>query len=434
MTTSTFAGLGLADRLLRNLETEGYTTPTQIQEKAIPNLLQGRDLLGIAQTGTGKTAAFSLPILQMLASGRKHPMARTARALILAPTRELVIQIAESVKTYGKGLGLTSAVVMGGVSPRPQITALQKGVDILIATPGRLIDLCQGRHVNLGRVSHFVLDEADRMLDMGFIRDVRRIVQLVPRERQTLLFSATMPAEIGKLAGEILNQPVTVEIESKSVAVDRIDQRVYHLDPAAKQGLLAKLLGEPDLTRVIVFTRTKHGADRVVRQLARAGIEADAIHGNKSQGARQRCLDSFKSGRSRILVATDIASRGIDVDGVSHVINFELPNEPESYVHRIGRTARAGAEGIAISLCAPAELGSLRGIERLIRRPLTVVGDGPVRDAGRGEGRGGGKPARSGNRANANDNRSNDNRSNDNRNGQRRRRRRFRNGSAKRAA
>ncbi|MDA7949259.1 MAG: DEAD/DEAH box helicase [Hyphomicrobiaceae bacterium] len=375
MTVDTFAALDLSGRLLRALEDADYKTPTPIQAKAIPLLLDGYDLLGIAQTGTGKTAAFTLPLLHNLEEDNERPRPRCARALILAPTRELAIQISESIKTYGRHMRMRHRVVMGGVGKRPQADALKRGVDILVATPGRLIDLLNGGHLDLGACEYLVVDEADRMLDMGFIRDVRRIVAKLPDERQTLLFSATMPAEIARLAREILFEPERVEIAARSIAVERIDQHVHHLDRSAKSARLKHLLRTPDFERVIVFTRTKRGADRVVKQLGRGGVTAEALHGNKSQNARQRALDNFREGRSRVLVATDIAARGIDIDGVTHVINYEMPNEPESYVHRIGRTARAGAQGIAISFCDPSERKNLHSIERLIKRPLTVSGE-----------------------------------------------------------
>ena len=384
MTNSTFEALGLNESLLHALEAANYQTPTPIQEQAIPALLEGKDLLGIAQTGTGKTAAFSLPLLHRLAENRKQPMPRTARALILAPTRELATQIADNIKVYGRKMRLRYAVIMGGVNQRAQVKAMENGVDILIATPGRLLDLMDQRRVDVRRTSYLVLDEADRMLDMGFIRDVRKVVALLPDGCQTALFSATMPKEIARLAQEILENPVRVEIAAKTVAVERIDQRVYHAEGGAKRKLLSQLLTDKSFSRVIVFTRTKRGADRVARQIDSDGVSTAAIHGDKSQGQRERALATFKSGRLRVLVATDIASRGIDVDDVSHVINFDLPKEPESYVHRIGRTARAGAAGIAISFCDSTERKQLRLIERLVKRPLTVIGDGPgpeVRDA-----------------------------------------------------
>lgn len=378
MTSQSFTELGISEPLLRALADADYQSPTPIQAKAIPLLLDGLDLLGIAQTGTGKTAAFTLPLLHNLEEDNQRAGQRCARALILAPTRELAIQIADSIKTYGRHMRLRSTVVMGGVGQRPQVDALKRGVDILIATPGRLIDLITQGHADLTQTEYLILDEADRMLDMGFIRDVRRIIEKLPEERQTLLFSATMPGEVAKLSRDILYQPERVEIEAKSVAVDRIDQRVHHLDSGAKASRLAELLAEPDFQRVMVFTRTKHGANKVVKYLERDGVSAEAIHGNKSQGARQRALDNFREGRTRVLVATDIASRGIDIDDVSHVINYELPNVPESYVHRIGRTARAGAEGVAISFCDSSERSHLRSIERLIKSSLIVVGEGPV--------------------------------------------------------
>lgn len=401
MIAESFDGLGLAGPLLRALEDANYKTPTPIQAKSIPLLLDGFDLLGIAQTGTGKTAAFTLPLLHNLQEDDERPAPRKPRALILAPTRELVIQIADSVKTYGCHMRFRHAVVMGGVGQRPQVDALRRGVDILIATPGRLLDLIDQHHVDLSGTEYLILDEADRMLDMGFIRDVRRIVETLPDERQTLLFSATMPSEITKLAREILFEPQRVEIETKTVAVDRIDQRVHHMDASEKRSHLTSLLATPGFERVIVFTRTKHGANKVVKYLDRDGIAAEALHGNKSQAARQRALENFRQGRVRVLVATDIASRGIDIDDVTHVINYELPNVPESYVHRIGRTARAGAQGIAISFCDASERQHLRSIEKLIRRQLTVIGEGPtgaeVRPAVR-KSSGNGRPAKSGNR------------------------------------
>ena len=377
MTDPTFAELGVAEPICRALQAEAYLNPTPIQAQAIPPLLEGRDLLGIAQTGTGKTAAFALPLLQRLADQREERRHRAPRALILAPTRELAIQIGDALGTYGRHLGLRKAVIFGGVGQQPQVRALGRGLDIVVATPGRLLDLMRQGHVKLHQVSTLVLDEADRMLDMGFIRDVRRIVAALPKQRQTLLFSATMPPDVAKLAAEILHRPLRVEVTPKAVAVERIEQQVHFVEAKSKRALLVELLADRGLARVIVFTRTKHGAERVARHLDKAGIAAGAIHGGKSQGARQRALAEFRSGKARVLVATDIAARGIDVDGVSHVINFEIPNQPESYVHRIGRTARAGAEGIAISLCDAAERGHLKAIEKLTKRPLTVVG-GPA--------------------------------------------------------
>jgi ATP-dependent RNA helicase RhlE len=310
----------------------------------------------------------------------EHVGPKAVRALILAPTRELAVQISESFKTYGRNLKLRHAVVLGGVSQGPQVRTLSRGVDILIATPGRLMDLLNQRHVRLDKVSHLVLDEADRMLDMGFIRDVRKIVAAVPARRQSLLFSATMPAEVAKLAAELLHNPERIEVTPQKITVDRIEQSVHHVTAADKRVLLENLLEDPAMKRVIVFTRTKHRANRVAEQLEKAGVSSDAIHGNKSQNARQKALDAFRKGKARVLVATDIAARGIDVTGVTHVINYELPNEPESYVHRIGRTARAGAEGSAISFCDPSERAFLRDIERLTKQRIAVIGDAPAND------------------------------------------------------
>ena len=378
MTVSAFTTLGLSEPLLRALATENYTQPTPIQEKTIPLTLSGRDVLGIAQTGTGKTAAFGLPLLQRLAENRKPPMAKSARALILAPTRELAIQINDSLKIYGKHYNYRHTIVMGGVSAHGQIHQMHNGVDILVATPGRLLDLVKQKAIRLDQVSMLVVDEADRMLDMGFIKDVRRIVQSLPKARQSLLFSATMPEDVVHLAHEMLKEPVRIDIAPQTVTADRIEQQLYHIGAQDKRKLLVNLLQDPRMARVIVFTRTKHGANKVVEHLEKSGIPADAIHGNKSQNARVRAMDNFRSGRARLLVATDIAARGIDVDGITHVVNFELPNEPESYVHRIGRTARAGAEGIAISFCSPDERAYLRDIEKLVKRKITVVGEEPA--------------------------------------------------------
>ncbi|MBV9571942.1 MAG: DEAD/DEAH box helicase [Alphaproteobacteria bacterium] len=378
MSHQTFSGLGLSEPLCRALAAENYTHPTPIQTQTIPRLLEGRDLLGIAQTGTGKTAAFALPILQKLGKPQHPVAARWAHALILAPTRELAIQIGDSFRTYGRHTGLRNTVIFGGVGQPQQVKAMARGVDILIATPGRLLDLVQQKHVRLDAVKHFVLDEADRMLDMGFIRDVRKIVAMLPKKRQSLLFSATMPSDVAKLAAEMLRDPLRVEVAPQAVTVDLVDQRVHFVETAQKRALLTDLLRDPALARVIVFTRTKHHANRVSEHLQRAGVSNDALHGNKSQSARQRALERFRSGHARVLVATDIAARGIDVDGVSHVINFELPHEPESYVHRIGRTARAGNSGIAVAFCDASERPLLRDIERLTRRPLTVVGTRPA--------------------------------------------------------
>jgi ATP-dependent RNA helicase RhlE len=373
--TQTFSTLGVAEPLLRALSTENYLSPTPIQTQAIPLILSGRDVLGLAQTGTGKTAAFGLPLLQKLAETGAQAGPRAVRALILAPTRELAVQIDESLKTYGRHLRLRHAVVLGGVNQNKQVAALRHGVDVLVATPGRLLDLVNQKHVVLGAVGLLVIDEADRMFDMGFIRDVRRIVSYLPKKRQSLLFSATMPDEVAHLVQEILHQPARIAITPKAVTAEKIEQRVYFVEQQAKRGLLHELLRDPQMKRVIVFTRTKHGANKVADQIGKAGHAADAIHGNKSQGARQRALENFRSGRSRVLVATDIAARGIDIDDVTHVVNFELPNVAESYVHRIGRTARAGTGGIAISLCDSSERALLRDIEKLIRQPLIAMND-----------------------------------------------------------
>jgi ATP-dependent RNA helicase RhlE len=373
--TQTFSTLGVAEPLLRALSTENYLSPTPIQTQAIPLILSGRDVLGLAQTGTGKTAAFGLPLLQKLAETGAQAGPRAVRALILAPTRELAVQIDESLKTYGRHLKLRHAVVLGGVNQNRQVTALRHGVDVLVATPGRLLDLVNQKHVVLGTVGLLVIDEADRMFDMGFIRDVRRIVSYLPKKRQSLLFSATMPDEVAHLVQEILHQPARIAITPKAVTAEKIEQRVYFVEQQAKRGLLHELLRDPQMKRVIVFTRTKHGANKVADQIGKAGHAADAIHGNKSQGARQRALENFRSGRSRVLVATDIAARGIDIDDVTHVVNFELPNVAESYVHRIGRTARAGTGGIAISFCDSSERAFLRDIEKLIRQPLIAMND-----------------------------------------------------------
>jgi ATP-dependent RNA helicase RhlE len=374
VTLATFDGLGLAEPLRRALKDENYLNPTQIQAQAIPLLTKGRDVLGIAQTGTGKTAAFALPILHRLSVQRSQRSRGRPHALILAPTRELALQIDERFSAYGRGLSLRSAVIFGGVGQGKQVKALARGVDILIATPGRLLDLLAQRHVNLSEVSILVLDEADRMLDMGFIRDVRKIVAACRKERQTLLFSATMPPDIAKLAGEVLRNPIRIDVSPANVAVDRIDQRVYFVKAEAKRALLTELLADPAMDRVLVFTRTKRNADRVCKFLTQAGVMAEALHGNKAQNARVRALEAFRSGRARILVATDIAARGIDVCSISHVINYEMPNEPESYVHRIGRTARAGAGGMALSFCDPNERPYLKAIEGLTRSPVAVVG------------------------------------------------------------
>jgi len=373
MTISLFSELSLRPELQQAIADQGYTTPTPIQAQAIPLLLSGRDLLGIAQTGTGKTAAFTLPILQKLADAGVKTRPSQPRALILTPTRELAIQIDDSVKYYGAHLRLKHAVIFGGVGQGRQVDALQRGLDVLVATPGRLLDLMNQRHVRFDDLSVFVLDEADRMLDMGFINDVRKIVATLPKNRQTLLFSATMPREIADLAAKLLNNPMRVEVTPQATTVERIGQHVIHVPMAQKRHVMVDLLADQTMTRVIAFTRTKHGANKVTDHLNAAGITTAAIHGNKSQGARQAALEAFRAGKVRVLVATDIAARGIDIDGISHVINVDLPNVSESYVHRIGRTARAGKDGVAISLCDSEERAFLRDIEKLIGQRLPVM-------------------------------------------------------------
>jgi ATP-dependent RNA helicase RhlE len=374
-----FAELGLNQSLLRALETEGYHTPTPIQREAIRPLLAGRDLLGCAQTGTGKTAAFALPVLQRLSErpaavrSRRRPI----RALVLSPTRELALQIGESFQAYGQFVALRHTTIFGGVNQNPQVHQLQRGVDTLIATPGRLRDLMEQGYIDLGQVETLILDEADRMLDLGFLPEVRRIIRSLPTRRQNVVFSATIPREVEPLLEEVLRNPVEVRIAPVQATTDLIEQSVYHVAKSQKHDLLVDLLSAPEVYRAIVFTRTKHGADRVVRRLTRSGLRAEAIHGNKSQSARQRALLQFRGDRIQVLVATDLASRGIDVDGISHVFNFELPQDPETYVHRIGRTGRAGATGIAVSLCDAEEQGQLRAIERTLRQTIRVVEELP---------------------------------------------------------
>ncbi len=373
-----FEKLNLIEPISRALKAEGYTTPTPIQEQSIPILLERKDLLGCAQTGTGKTAAFAIPILQLLHQDELYAKGPNAiKALILTPTRELAIQIGESFAAYGKYLKLSHTVIFGGVSQHSQTQALRSGVDILIATPGRLLDLINQRYVKLEHLKILVLDEADRMLDMGFIHDVKKIIAKVPVKRQTIFFSATMPNEITGLANSILTNPKRVEVTPVSSTANTIQQSVYFVDKNDKRKLLHHLLQDKAIRSVLVFTRTKHGADRVVKDLAKTGIPAEAIHGNKSQNARQRALTNFKTGKTRVLVATDIAARGIDVDNLSHVINFELPNVPETYVHRIGRTGRAGASGISISFCDQEEKEYLQDIQKLIGKNIPAVTDQP---------------------------------------------------------
>jgi len=378
-----FKKLRLIKPLLSAVRSEGYEIPTAIQQKAIPHVLEGKDLLGCAQTGTGKTAAFALPILQRLMENAPKPdtsrrpgagrPSRPIRALILTPTRELAAQIGESFRVYGQNTPLRHTVIFGGVKQGPQTKALRNGVDILVATPGRLLDLLNQRQLSLGKIEIFVLDEADRMLDMGFIHDIRRLIAQVPEQRQTLLFSATMPKEIQKLAGTLLQNPVHVKVEAKSLAADTVGQVLYSVDHHTKPKLLKHLLENPDITRALVFTRTKHGADRVVRRLVRDDIAAEAIHSNKSQGARLRALGNFRAGKTNVLVATDIAARGLDVDDISHVFNYDLPNESETYIHRIGRTGRAGSSGQAISFCCEDQRKLLGDIEKLLGKPIPVL-------------------------------------------------------------
>ncbi len=377
MTIASFDHLGLVDPLKRALRDAKYETPTPIQAQSIPHLLEGRDLLGCAQTGTGKTAAFSLPILQKLAAKAGFPKRNAPRALILAPTRELANQIGDSLRTYGRHLRLSHTVVYGGVGIVPQIRALSRGVDILVATPGRLLDLMNQRHCYLDKLEVFVLDEADRMLDMGFIHDVKRIIAQLPHQRQTLFFSATMPDSVMGLANSLLRDPVSVKVNPVSSTAEKVDQKVLFVERDNKDALLLSLLKDAAIGRALIFTRTKHKANRVAEKLNKNSVSAEAIHGNKSQGARMQALRNFSNGRARVLVATDIASRGIDIKGVTHVINFEMPMEPEAYVHRIGRTARGGAAGIAISLCDGEERSILRAIERVIKASIPVHEDHP---------------------------------------------------------
>jgi ATP-dependent RNA helicase RhlE len=379
-TISSFSQLEIIEPIRRALATEGYSVPTPIQAQAIPLLLAGRDLLGCAQTGTGKTAAFAIPILTRLAGTARREGLRGPRVLVLAPTRELASQIGDSFATYGRHLPLRHVVVFGGVGQKPQVDGIRRGAEILVATPGRLLDLMQQGHVRLDGIEALVLDEADRMLDMGFIQPIRRIVAAVPRKRQTMLFSATLPPDIVALASGMLNNPATVSVTPTASTAEKVSQWVLHVQTNNKRNLLAEVLRDRAMARVLVFTRTKHGANRVAEHLNRGGVCSEAIHGNKSQSARERALAGFKKGNVRVLVATDIASRGIDVDGITHVINFELPNEPESYVHRIGRTGRAGAAGIALSFCDPSERTFLRDIERLTRARLRVVESHPYSD------------------------------------------------------
>lgn len=372
-----FADLGLRPAILRAVEEGGYEKMTPIQSKAIPILLDGNDLIGVAQTGTGKTAAFSLPLIQMLLTGEGKRQAKSARSLILAPTRELAVQIEENIRSYAKHLHYKISLVYGGASQNPQIKKMEQGADILIATPGRLLDLMNQGHISLRDVKFFVLDEADRMLDMGFIRDIRKIVAELPKKRQTILFSATMPKAVEGLAQSILTAPSRVDVAPESTTAEKVDQYVLMVPKNLKRKLLSYVLNDDAIKRVLIFTRTKHGANRVSKYLDELEISSRAIHGNKSQSARQNALNDFKKGEIRALVATDVAARGIDVDDVTHVINFDLPNEPESYVHRIGRTARAGAAGISLSFCDHEERNYLKNIEKIIRQTIPVMDDHP---------------------------------------------------------
>ncbi|HPA78690.1 MAG TPA: DEAD/DEAH box helicase [Kiritimatiellia bacterium] len=360
----------LIEPIQRAVAEEGYTVPTPIQQQAIPHLVEGRDLLGCAQTGTGKTAAFTLPLLQELTNSHKHPVSRRPRALILTPTRELAAQIGDSIRTYGRHLKISHTVVFGGVGQNPQVQALRRGVDVVVATPGRLLDLMEQGHVKLDGIEIFILDEADRMLDMGFIPAVRRVIAALPRKRHSLFFSATMPPVVAELAKDLLHNPVEITIDPERPTVERIAQKMMFVDKGNKDALLVDIIAGHNMDKVLIFTRTKHGADKVVKKLRAADIAACAIHGNKSQTDRTKALHGFKTDRVRALVATDIAARGLDVDSITHVVNYDLPEEPETYIHRIGRTARAGADGDAISFCSARERDWLRGIEKLIRKKI----------------------------------------------------------------
>ena len=375
--STNFKELGLIEPILLALFEEGYTTPTPIQAQSIPIILDGKDLLGCAQTGTGKTAAFTLPIIQLLLQHKPAERRKKIRTLIVTPTRELAIQIAENFEAYGRHTPLNCTVLFGGVGQGPQVTALRNGVDVVIATPGRLLDLMNQGHLSLRDVEFFVLDEADRMLDMGFVHDIKKLLAVLPKKRQSLFFSATMPAEIVSLANVILNKPSSVTVTPVSSTVEIIEQSVYFVDKANKNSLLMELLKDQNIKNVLVFTRTKHGADKVVNLLVKNNVSAEAIHGNKSQNARQRALSNFKDQSTRVLVATDIAARGIDVDELAHVINFEIPNIPETYVHRIGRTGRAGASGAAYSFCDYEEKVFLKDIEKLIGKSIPVIESHP---------------------------------------------------------
>tara|TARA_B110000285_G_scaffold219937_1_gene271157 strand:- start:4 stop:1287 length:1284 start_codon:yes stop_codon:yes gene_type:complete len=373
-----FTELGLLPEILGSLEKLGYSEPTPIQQQAIPLALEGKDILGCAQTGTGKTAAFSIPLLQLLNKSRNDSSSRRpVKALILTPTRELAAQIADSIRDYGRGLGLKHVVIFGGVSQGPQVQRLREGVDILVATPGRLLDLMNQGHIHLNKVEFFVLDEADRMLDMGFIHDINKILPKLPKQKQTMFFSATMPSVIADLANKILHKPEQIKVDPVSSTADTVKQVVYHVLKPEKKDLLKHILENKEITSMLVFSRTKRGADRLAKVLDKAKIPSAAIHGDKSQGARERALAEFKAGKKRVLVATDIAARGIDIDSLAFVLNYDLPNEPETYVHRIGRTGRAGASGMSISLCDIDERPFLKDIEKLVKKKIEVITDHP---------------------------------------------------------
>lgn len=367
-----FSQLKLIPTIVENLKSKGYVAPTPIQVEAIPPVVEGKDLLGIAQTGTGKTAAFSVPILNRLGRNRVRIHKNHVRALILTPTRELASQILENLNTYGDKLNLSCAVIFGGVGKQPQISKLNRGLDILVATPGRLLDLMSEGHIKYDQLEVFVLDEADRMLDMGFFNDVKRVILQLPKQKQSLFFSATMPADIANLANSILVKPVKVEVTPQATTVEKIDQKIYKVERENKPSLLESILEDQQIQSVLIFARTKHGADRIVKKLEKAQISAAAIHGNKSQGAREKALGNFKAGEIRVLVATDIAARGIDIPQVSHVINYNIPEDPENYVHRIGRTARAGRSGISISFCDATEIKLLKNVEKFIRQQIPI--------------------------------------------------------------
>ncbi|MCC7421336.1 MAG: DEAD/DEAH box helicase [Planctomycetaceae bacterium] len=393
MSSKTFADLGLCAPLLEALEAEKYTTPTPIQAEAIPHVLAGRDLMGCAQTGTGKTAAFALPILQRLNAQNRRAIPKSPNVLVLSPTRELASQIAESFHSYGRNVRTRQTVIFGGVGQGPQVRAMVRGVHTVIATPGRLCDLMEQRHIFLDKIEMFVLDEADRMLDMGFLPALKQIIGALGPKRQSLFFTATMPPAIAELAGNLLQDPVRISVTPQSTPVERIEQRVLFVERKQKRTLLLETLNKPEARRVLVFTRTKRGANELAERLSESGVQSNAIHGNKSQAARERALNGFRSGRVRVLVATDLAARGIDVDGITHVVNYDLPIEPECYVHRIGRTGRAGASGIALTFCDATERSMLRSIERIMKMTITVDDNYPASKLAGAEG-GGDRPFR----------------------------------------